>query len=310
MSSTTATFSASAYRMAGQSAAARIAANRSAEWEARKAEQAAKQEQIRQKRDALAYYLFDQLPRPEDIEKLPILHGSTMITIARPPAKEDVDVEVDGVVQSMRVPKYPSEQTHFAGYCRETRTLANAEQDGLPLVALYQGFRSKSADGQLGDADPKTLPDGLTAVDKLNAMLIQMLPEGEDPESVPCARLLWNPRPRGPDGVEEDARLEIRLVWDLKAWDTWIDKRNQRARERGRGDRGERGRGGRGERGRGDREGRRGGLITLDEHVARQESKRSFRPRTPPGPPPEKEGETTIPVRGRRRAGRGPVPEQ
>jgi hypothetical protein len=301
MSSSTTTFSASAYRKAGQTAAAKLAATRNAEWEARKSEQAAKQNQIRQRVLELATMMFHQLPAPEEIEKLPMLHGSTLITSVRPPSKEEADVEIDGVVQSARVPKYPATETHFAGYNPETRVCVNPEEGGLPMVALLQGFRSKDADGRLGKSDPKTLPDGLTAVDRLNAMLIQMLPEDESPENSPCVRLHWNARPRGADGAQEDGRLEVRLVWDIAAWDSWGAKRAEKQRQGGRDGAGR-------EAGRGDGRGD-GRQLTLDEHMARQKATRT---RAPAGAAAGagaaaavKDGETFTMVRGRRRAGRG-----
>jgi len=310
---TTTTFSASAYRKVGQKAAAALCSERDAERAERKAEHDAKQGQIRKRVIEFATYLFGQLPAPEDIEKLPMLAGSTLIGIARPPSKEEMEVEIDGRLETAKVPKYPATETHFAGYDAATGELADPEKDGHPLVALLQGFRSKD-NGVLGKSDPKTLPDGMTAIDRLNAMLIASLGPDEDIDSCPCVRLHWNARPGGARGrgAQEDGRLEIRLVWDLKAWDDWNVKRAEKQRkgrqerQDGRGERGGRGHG----RGREDgvaAGGSESGQLTLDEHMSRQARKRgSPRPRTPPGPPPEtKEGETFIPVSGRRRAGRG-----
>jgi len=228
MSSGRTTFSAAAYRRVGQAASAARNSERDASRAERQAEHDAKQNQIRQRVSELADWLFSQLPDPAEIERRPILAGSTMIAFVRPPSKEDADVEVDGRMERAKVPKYPAEQTHFAGYDRATGKLADPEIGGLPLVALLQGFRSKGADGRLGKSDPKTLPDGRTAIDRINELLIASLPEDEDPESCPCIRVHWNTRPRGDNGVIEDGRLEIRLVWDLAAWETWNAKRAEK----------------------------------------------------------------------------------
>jgi len=291
---TTSTYSVAAIRKAGQLAAAKRDAERDAARADREADHVAKQNQIQKRVGELAAYLFDQLPKPEDIERLPMLAGSTMFAIARPPSKERV--EINGSME--RVPRHPAAQTHFSGY--EGGKLADPESNGYPMVALLQGFRTKGPDGKLGESDPKTLPNGQTAIDRLNAMLIEALPADESPDNAACVRVHWNARP---DGVE-DGRLEIRLVWDLDAWNAWNAKRaeKQKRNERGHG-RGGRG-GGRRERLLGASDDVESRQLTIDEYMARS-AKRTYRPRTPPGPPPPppppKEGETCIPVRGRRR---------
>jgi len=308
---TTTTFSASAYRKVGQKAAAALCSERDAERAERKAEHDAKQGQIRKRVIEFATYLFGQLPAPEDIEKLPMLAGSTLIGIARPPSKEEMEVEIDGRVETAKVPKYPATETHFAGYDAATGELADPEKDGHPLVALLQGFRSKD-NGVLGKSDPKTLPDGMTAIDRLNAMLIASLGPDEDIDSCPCVRLHWNARPRGTGGAQEDGRLEIRLVWDLGAWEGWLAKRGERAgRVQARRGGGASGRGGASG---GEASGSEKRTVTLDEHMARMGGRvgggggggaTASEAGSGSGGSGLKDGETFTVVRSRRRAGRG-----
>ena len=147
----------------------------------------------------LALRTMDNLPTQEVLTKLAEQGKSgTVIAIAKPPSKQ-TEILPDG--QEVQTFKHPADETHFAGYDRDTETDHSA--GGVPLIAFFQGFRPKG-----GNPCPSTLPDGQTLAMVLQERLLA--DAGGDISAALVARTVWNAKLK---------QCEIHLVWDERGWD-------------------------------------------------------------------------------------------
>lgn len=196
-------------------------------------------------------FIISQLPTPEQIDLLAEKGcDSTLVHWAHPPSK--VNQTIDGQVE--RVPRYPAEETHFAGFKGLDKEQANPTDhytNGVPRVGLIQGFRNPATK----KADPKTLPGGKTVVQLLNEW---MLAQFDNPKDSMCFRTVWNGK---------HSRVEIHLVWDEEQW----DRRQQRRQEQQEKRQLERS---------SSRPGPTGPTQTLDEYMAAKDARTSRTSRT------------------------------
>lgn len=164
----------------------------------------------------LADRVIDNLPTQERIDQLSDKgYGSIKVYQAHPPKKVRETIEGEEV----EVPKWPADETHFAGYKGkelEAEEPTDHSVGGIPLVAFMQGFRKAGAKA----ADPKTLPKGKVLADWLNERLLVGV---EDPEDAMCMQTVWNGKHQ---------QVELHLVWDLGAWNKWRDQVERAQRER------------------------------------------------------------------------------
>jgi hypothetical protein len=163
----------------------------------------------------LAQRTLDNMPPQEHLAKLAEQgKSSTVIATAKPPSKH---TEIHGG-KPVTIFKFPANETHFAGYSPNEST--DHEKNGLPLVALFQGWLK---DGH-GRADPSTLPDGKTLAMVIMKPLLDLA--GGDPNKAMVARTIWN---------KPLQRCELHLVWDEYGWDKWqrgIAERSEKFKER------------------------------------------------------------------------------
>lgn len=143
-------------------------------------------------------------------EAIRLGHRGVLVEAIHPPSKEVVlgpsgTPMLDAQGQPIKKFKYPSDMTHFSGWtpgCPEPNHYAG----GTPLMALVQGFPDKET--RLGD--PKTLPDGLTALHVLNKMLL-LRAKGKYDMAM-ATRTVW---------VGDLNRLDVYIVRDPVEWDEW-----------------------------------------------------------------------------------------
>ena len=142
-------------------------------------------------------------------------HHGLLVGVAKPPTRitqlDDKGSPVlDDKGQTVKVPCYSADQTHFAGY--KPGVEIDHSKGGVPLMALLQGFPNSSDKTTDRTPDPSTLPEGLTVIDRLNAVLLADAGKGEDGhKNTPMvARTQWNAR---------DKCREVYVVWDVERWD-------------------------------------------------------------------------------------------
>lgn len=201
---TVTTLSAAALRSASRAA-------REDKDDARAAKHAARNDRIRNLLIQLREYIIDILPPPDAVNAL-AAEGKSWTPVFRCHPPKNTIENING--ETCKVPLYPPEKTHFAGYKPGVET--DHSQDGVPLISLLQGF----LDPNTKKANPATLPDARTTIDLLNEWALRLV---DSPEEAMCFRTSFNPKTH---------ELIIYLIWDINAWDDHLAARSAERQKR------------------------------------------------------------------------------
>jgi hypothetical protein len=148
--------------------------------------------------------ILSQLPSTDRVQQA-ANRGHSWMTVhyAHPPSKQ-----------------YPAELTHFSGCGQDPRS------GGIPQVSMIQGFRPH---GPGAVPDPRSLPDGQTVVDHLNAWALSKV---ENPKDAVAFRTFFRRAERRGGRWNIVNKVEIHMIWDLPKWEAHCAQLEQQRQER------------------------------------------------------------------------------